>query len=46
MKKLKMNGKKSYDLVRGLEILIIRDFDEQELEKFIDANKKSYWGVD
>lgn len=44
-RELKMNGKKSYELVRGLEILIIKEFSNSKLEKFIESNKKSYWGV-
>lgn len=43
---LNMNGKKSYDLVRTQELLVIKDFSEKELKKFIENNKKSYRGVD
>lgn len=43
---IKMNGKKSYDLVRSQELLVIKDFDDKHLEEFIENNKKSYWGVD
>jgi hypothetical protein len=43
---LSMKGKKSYDLVRTQELLVIKDFDDKELENFIENNKKSYMGVD
>lgn len=45
-RELKMNGKKSYDLVRELELLVVKGFEQKELDTFIENNKKSYWGVD
>lgn len=45
-RELKMTGKKSYDLVRNIELLVIKDFSKQELTDFIEKNQKSYWGVD
>lgn len=45
-RELNMKNKKSYDLVRGQELLVIKDFSKKELNGFIENNKKSYWGVD
>ncbi|WP_289056026.1 hypothetical protein [Carboxylicivirga marina] len=45
-RELKMTGKKSYDLVRNLELLVIKDFNKQELSDFIVKNQTSYRGVD
>jgi hypothetical protein len=45
-RELIMSGKKSHDLVRGLELLVIKNFNKKELDAFIENNKKSYWGVD
>lgn len=36
----------SYTLTRGLEIMIIKDFEEIEMKNFIEKNKESYYGVD
>lgn len=43
---LSMKNKKSYPLIRDLEILILKDFSESELEDFLEKNRESYNGVD
>lgn len=45
-RELIMSGKQSYPLNLGLEILIIKGFEESELALFIENNNRSYYGVD
>lgn len=43
---LRMKNKKSYPLVRDLEILIIKDFSDTQLNDFLEKNRESYNKVD
>lgn len=45
-REISMEGKKSYPIFRNLELLVIKEFKKAELEKFIQANIKSYQGID
>ncbi len=43
---LHMDGKESYPLVRGMQLLVIKDMDTETLQQFIASNQESYRGVD
>ena len=45
-RELKMKNKKSFPLIRNLQILIIADLPDEKLTTFIENNKVSYNGVD